>query len=49
MLRIERAIDALNEKTGVLTAYLALPLVGVVTYEVIMRYALTGRPPGGSN
>ncbi len=43
MLRIERAIDALSEKTGRLTSYLALPLVGVVTYEVIMRY-LFDRP-----
>ena len=43
MLKIERAIDALNEKVGVLTSYLALPLVGVVAYEVIMRY-LFNRP-----
>ncbi|HEX9779554.1 MAG TPA: TRAP transporter small permease subunit [Geopsychrobacteraceae bacterium] len=38
MLIIERSIDALNEKVGVLTAYLALPLIGVVAWEVVMRY-----------
>ena len=38
MLKLERAIDALNEKIGVATAFLALPLVAVVVYEVLMRY-----------
>ena len=38
MLIIERSIDALNEKVGVLTSYLALPLIGVVAWEVVMRY-----------
>lgn len=38
MLLIERTIDTVNEQVGKLTAYLALPLVGVVVYEVIMRY-----------
>jgi TRAP-type mannitol/chloroaromatic compound transport system permease small subunit len=38
MLKIERAIDALNEKVGVATSLLAIPLVLVVVYEVIMRY-----------
>lgn len=39
MALIDRAIDALNEKVGVFTAYLILPLIGVVSYEVLMRYA----------
>ena len=39
MLIIERNIDALNEKVGVLTSYLALPLIAVVAFEVLMRYA----------
>ncbi len=38
MLKFERAIDALNEKVGVTTSLLAIPLVAVVVYEVIMRY-----------
>lgn len=38
MAYIDRAIDALNEKVGVGTSYLVLPLIGVVVYEVIMRY-----------
>lgn len=38
MLFLERTIDNVNEKVGTLTAFLALPLVGVVVYEVIMRY-----------
>ncbi len=39
MQTISRAIDALNEKTGFYSAYLVLPLVAVVVYEVFMRYA----------
>lgn len=35
---ISRSIDALNEKIGVYSSYLILPLVGVVVYEVFMRY-----------
>jgi len=38
MLMLERALNALNEKIGFISAYLILPLVGVVTFEVIMRY-----------
>jgi len=38
MQMIPRAIDALNEKVGVYGSYLILPLVGVVVYEVFMRY-----------
>ncbi|MDP3480267.1 MAG: TRAP transporter small permease subunit [Desulfoprunum sp.] len=39
MQNITRAIDALNEKTGLYSSYLVLPLVGAVIYEVFMRYA----------
>jgi len=39
MAFIDRAIDALNEKVGIYTSYLVLPLIGVVAYEVVMRYA----------
>jgi TRAP-type mannitol/chloroaromatic compound transport system permease small subunit len=35
---ISRSIDALNEKIGVTSSYLILPLVVVVVYEVFMRY-----------
>ena len=38
MQNIIRAIDALNEKTGLYSSYLILPLVGAVIYEVFMRY-----------
>ena len=38
MQSISRAFDALNEKIGVYSSYLILPLVGVVVYEVLMRY-----------
>ena len=38
MQNISRAIDALNEKTGLYSSYLILPLIGVVIYEVFMRY-----------
>jgi TRAP-type mannitol/chloroaromatic compound transport system permease small subunit len=39
MAFFDRAIDALNEKVGFYSAYLVLPLIGVVSYEVLMRYA----------
>lgn len=38
MLLLERALDALNEKIGYISAFLILPLVGVVGFEVMMRY-----------
>ena len=34
-------IDAFNEKCGQIGALLILPMVGVVVYEVIMRYVFT--------
>ena len=37
---IDRSIDTLNEKIGFYASYLVLPLIGVVVYEVIMRYGL---------
>jgi TRAP-type mannitol/chloroaromatic compound transport system permease small subunit len=37
-VRIVRAIDRFIDRTGVLIAWLNLPLVFVVGYEVIMRY-----------
>ena len=37
---IDRAIDTLNEKIGFYASYLILPLIGVVVYEVFMRYGL---------
>lgn len=40
MLKIARAIDALNEKIGYYGSFLVLPLIGVVVWEVIMRYGL---------
>ncbi len=39
METISRALDALNEKVGLYSSYLVLPLVGAVLYEVVMRYA----------
>lgn len=39
MQTIARYIDAINERIGVLSSYLILPLVIVVIYEVLMRYA----------
>jgi TRAP-type mannitol/chloroaromatic compound transport system permease small subunit len=39
MLPIANGINALNEVIGRLTAYLALPLIAIVVYEVFMRYA----------
>ncbi|MDG4554451.1 MAG: TRAP transporter small permease subunit [Candidatus Competibacter sp.] len=38
MLKIARTIDALNENVGYYGAFLVLPLLGVVSYEVVMRY-----------
>lgn len=38
MQKISRAINALNEKIGLLGSFLVLPMVGVVVYEVFMRY-----------
>lgn len=37
MLKLAQGIDALNEYTGRLTAYIILPLVLVVAYEVFAR------------
>lgn len=39
MFFIEKGINRLNEKVGYFTSFLILPLVLVVSYEVIMRYA----------
>ena len=38
MQNLSRAIDALNEKTGLYSSYLILPLIVAVIYEVFMRY-----------
>ncbi len=38
MFKLAETIDALNEKVGFYAAYLVLPLIGVVVWEVIMRY-----------
>jgi len=38
MFKIDRAIDALNEKIGFYGSLLVLPLIGVVVFEVFMRY-----------
>ncbi|MCB1826235.1 MAG: TRAP transporter small permease subunit [Candidatus Competibacteraceae bacterium] len=38
MRKIARAIDALNENTGYYSSFLVLPLLAVVSYEVVMRY-----------
>ena len=38
MFKIDRAIDALNEKVGFYGSLLVLPLIGVVVFEVFMRY-----------
>lgn len=35
---IARAIDFLNEKAGYYSSFLILPLIAVVSYEVMMRY-----------
>lgn len=36
---IIRTIDTINEKIGQFNSLLVLPLVGVVAYEIVMRYA----------
>ncbi len=38
MASFEGAIDGLNERVGRWTAYLILPMVAVVVYEVFLRY-----------
>jgi TRAP-type mannitol/chloroaromatic compound transport system permease small subunit len=38
MFLIEKSINGMNEKIGNLTAFLVIPLVLVVAYEVVMRY-----------
>lgn len=38
MFKLDSAIDSLNEKVGFYASYLILPLIGVVVWEVIMRY-----------
>ena len=38
-IRIVRAIDRFTDFTGTLVAWLAIPMVAVVSYEVIARYA----------
>jgi TRAP-type mannitol/chloroaromatic compound transport system permease small subunit len=38
MLQIARFIDALNEFVGRYNSYLILPLIGVISFEVLMRY-----------
>jgi TRAP-type mannitol/chloroaromatic compound transport system permease small subunit len=38
MQQIARFIDALNEFVGRTNSYLVLPLIGVVSFEVLMRY-----------
>jgi TRAP-type mannitol/chloroaromatic compound transport system permease small subunit len=39
-IRIVRIIDKFTDTTGTWVAWLNLPLVGIVSYEVILRYAL---------
>lgn len=38
MQQVARLIDALNEFFGRYNSYLILPLIGVISYEVLMRY-----------
>jgi TRAP-type mannitol/chloroaromatic compound transport system permease small subunit len=38
MLKFARGINGLNERVGRYDAFLIIPLIVVVTYEVIMRY-----------
>ena len=38
-IRIVRAIDRFTDFTGTLVAWLSIPMVAVVSYEVIARYA----------
>jgi TRAP-type mannitol/chloroaromatic compound transport system permease small subunit len=39
-IRLVRIIDKFTDTTGTWVAWLNLPLVGIVSYEVILRYAL---------
>ncbi len=39
MFKIDRAVDALNENLGYYGSLIVLPLIGVVCWEVMMRYA----------
>ena len=38
-IRVVRAIDRFTDVTGTFVAWLCIPMVGVVSYEVIARYA----------
>lgn len=38
MLLVEKSINGLNDKVGYFTAFLTIPLILVVVYEVMMRY-----------
>jgi TRAP-type mannitol/chloroaromatic compound transport system permease small subunit len=38
MFKIDSAIDTINEKFGIFSSYLILPLIAVVCWEVMMRY-----------
>jgi len=38
MFKIDSAIDTFNEKFGLYSSYLVLPLILVIVWEVIMRY-----------
>jgi len=38
--KIAKGIDCLNEKVGFYNSYMILPLLGVIVFEVFMRYAL---------
>jgi TRAP-type mannitol/chloroaromatic compound transport system permease small subunit len=38
MMKVDSVIDVLNEKIGLYCSYLILPLIGVVVWEVMMRY-----------
>lgn len=38
MLTIEKGINSLNEQVGFYSSFLIIPLIGVVVYEVVMRY-----------
>ncbi|MEZ5582483.1 MAG: hypothetical protein R3F37_06785 [Candidatus Competibacteraceae bacterium] len=38
MLKLARFIDSLTENVGYFNAFLILPLIGVVGFEVVMRY-----------
>jgi TRAP-type C4-dicarboxylate transport system permease small subunit len=46
---ITKTIDVLVEKQGQLTSFLIVPLLFIVLYEVLMRYAFNAPTvPGGS-